>query len=154
MVDAAPFMTRVWVLTAISLIMTVSVYGLVAGIVKLDDGGLALSRRTGNEYSDRALRALGAAVLKMAPWLMKGLSVAGTAAMFLVGGGILIHGIPGAHSWVGGSADGVSQVAVIGGALQRLMPIMLDGVAGILTGALVLATVSGARRVIRPRQVV
>jgi uncharacterized protein len=153
-VAATPFMTRVWVLTAISLIMTVGVYGLVAGIVKLDDGGLSLSQRTGNEYSARALRAFGAGVLTVAPWLMKGLSVAGTAAMFLVGGGILIHGIPGAHSWVEGAADEMSQVPVIGGGLQRLMPVMLDGVAGILAGALVLVTVSGARRVIHPRRAV
>jgi predicted DNA repair protein MutK len=85
---------------------------------------------------------------------MKGLSVAGTAAMFLVGGGILIHGMPGAHSWVEGSADGMAQVPVVGGALQRLMPVMLDGVAGILAGALVLVTVSGARRIIHPRRAV
>jgi predicted DNA repair protein MutK len=153
-VAAAPFMTRVWVLTGISLIMTVGVYGLVAGIVKLDDAGLSLSQRTGNEYSARTLRAFGVGVLTVAPWLMKGLSVAGTAAMFLVGGGILIHGMPGAHSWVEGSADGMAQVPVIGAALQRLMPVMLDGVAGILAGALVLVTVSGARRIIHPRRAV
>jgi predicted DNA repair protein MutK len=73
----------------ISLIMTVGVYGLVAGIVKLDDAGLHLSRRAPGWQ-----RALGAAILKTAPWLMKTLSVLGTAAMFLVGGGILLHGIP------------------------------------------------------------
>jgi hypothetical protein len=77
-VAAAPFMTRVSVLTAISLIMTVGVYGLVAGIVKLDDGGLSLSQRPGDAYSARVLRAFGAGVLTAAPWLMKGLSVAGT----------------------------------------------------------------------------
>ena len=75
-------------LAAIAVVMTVGVYGLVAGIVKLDDFGLHLSRRAG-----AAARAAGDAILRAAPWLMKGLSVAGTAAMFLVGGGILVHGI-------------------------------------------------------------
>ena len=83
-------------LVGIALIMTVGVYGLVAGIVKLDDGGLYLSRRTGDTAS-RACCAAWAPCSAAAPWLMKGLSVAGTAAMFLVGGGILVHGIPPLH---------------------------------------------------------
>jgi hypothetical protein len=151
-VATAPFTTRVSVLAGIALIMTVGVYGLVAGIVKLDDGGLYLSQRTGNAYSARVLRAFGAGVLAGAPWLMRGLAVGGTAAMFLVGGGILIHGVPGAHSWIEGSADRMAPVPVIGGALQWLTPVMLDGVAGIVAGALVLVMVSGARRVIHPRR--
>jgi uncharacterized protein len=150
-VAAAPFMTRVSVLTAISFIMTVGVYGLVAGIVKLDDGGLSLSQRTGDAYSARVLRAFGAGVLTAAPWLMKSLSVAGTAAMFLVGGGILTHGIPGMQSWIEGLADGVASLPGIGGALQWLTPVLYNAAAGILVGALALAVVSGARRVIRPR---
>jgi hypothetical protein len=150
-VATAAFMTRVSVLTGVALIMTVGVYGLVAGIVKLDDGGLFLSQGTGNAYSARVQRALGAGVLAAAPWLMRGLSVGGTAAMFLVGGGILIHGIPGAHSWIEGWANGMASVPVISGALKWLTPVMLDGMAGILAGALVLAIVSSARRVIRPR---
>jgi hypothetical protein len=83
---------------------------------------------------------------------MKGLAIAGTAAMFLVGGGILIHGIPGALSWIEVSAEGLALVPVIGGALQWLTPVMVDGVAGILAGALVLAMVIGARRIIDPRR--
>jgi uncharacterized protein len=150
-VAAAPFITRVSVLIAISFIMTVGVYGLVAGIVKLDDGGLSLSQRTGDAYSARVLRALGAGVLTAAPWLVKGLSVAGTAAMFLVGGGILTHGIPGVHSWIEGLADSMASLPAIGGALQWLTPVVHNAAAGILAGALVLAVVSGARRVIRPR---
>src|SRR5689334_6830760 len=74
------------VLAAISAIMTVGVYGIVAGIVKLDDLGVSLAKRKSTE-------GLGRAILRGAPWLMKGLSVAGTVAMFLVGGGILVHGI-------------------------------------------------------------
>jgi hypothetical protein len=121
-VAAAPFMIRVSVLTAISFIMTVGVYGLVAGIVKLDDGGLSLSQQIGEAYSARVLRAFGAGILTAAPWLMKGLAVLGTAAMFLVGGGILIHGIPGVHSWVEGLGDRMALLPGIGGALQWLGP--------------------------------
>jgi hypothetical protein len=144
-------MTRVLVLAGIVLIMTVGVYGLVAAIVKLDDGGLFLSQRTGDACSARVLRAFGAGVLATAPWLMKGLAVAGTAAMFLVGGGILTHGIPGGHSWIEGLTDSMSPIPGIGGALQWATPVLLHAVAGILAGALVLGVVSGARRVIRPR---
>src|SRR3546814_6531726 len=79
--------------------MTVGVYGLVAGIVKLDDAGLYLSQRKGDTVFPALLRGLGAAILAMAPYLMKALSIAGTAAMFLVGGGILLHGIPGAEHY-------------------------------------------------------
>ena len=88
-VAAAGFGQQVAVLLGISLLMTVGVYGLVAGIVKLDDAGLYL-----NAQAARWKQALGRAIVAMAPWLMKTLSVVGTAAMFLVGGGILVHGVP------------------------------------------------------------
>ncbi len=88
-VAGAPFVQQVLVLSGIALAMTVGVYGLVAGIVKLDDLGLYLSQSA----SSLAQRA-GRGILGAAPWLMKGLSVAGTAAMFLVGGAILVHGLP------------------------------------------------------------
>lgn len=91
-VAKAAYVTQVVVLIGISLLMTVGVYGLVAGIVKLDDAGFALLRR-----GSALARGLGRGILSATPWLMKGLSIAGTAAMFLVGGGILTHGIPWAH---------------------------------------------------------
>ncbi|HEY2823691.1 MAG TPA: DUF808 domain-containing protein [Candidatus Acidoferrum sp.] len=149
-VATVPFITRVLVLTGIALIMTVGVYGLVAGIVKLDDGGLSLSQRTGDAYSARMQRAFGASLVVVAPWLMKGLAVVGTAAMFLVGGGILTHGIPGAYSWIGGLADATARVPGIGVVVQWLTPVLFEGVVGMLAGALVLALVSAARRVIHP----
>ena len=92
-VGAAPFATRLGTLTAIALLMTVGVYGLVAGIVKLDDAGLQLAARRGGGALDGALRALGRGLLGAAPKLMKFLGVAGTVAMFLVGGGILTHAL-------------------------------------------------------------
>ncbi|MEO6410573.1 MAG: DUF808 domain-containing protein, partial [Burkholderiaceae bacterium] len=93
-VAQSDFLTQLGVLIAISVIMTIGVYGFVAGIVKLDDGGLYLSRLTGRGVWAGFQRGAGRAILAAAPWFMKGLSVAGTAAMFLVGGGILVHGIP------------------------------------------------------------
>jgi hypothetical protein len=152
-VATAPFLTRVLVLTSIALIMTVGVYGLVVGIVRLDDGGIFLSQRSGDAYSARVQRAIGAGVVATAPWLMKGLAAVGTAAMFLVGGGILVHGIPGVHLWIGGLADGMTSVPGIGGVLQWLTPILLDAVVGIVVGALVLAVVIGARNFLRRRRV-
>jgi predicted DNA repair protein MutK len=95
----APFATQVAVLSGIGLIMTVGVYGIVAGIVKMDDLGLHLLSRSGS-----VARTIGRGLLLAAPRLMKALTVIGTAAMFLVGGGILAHGIPAVHQpdWLAG----------------------------------------------------
>lgn len=135
-VAASPFLTQVLVLSGIAIVMTIGVYGLVAGIVKLDDAGLYLSRQTG------ALRqALGRGILAAAPWLMKGLSVAGTAAMFLVGGGILTHGIGPLHQAIEGLTQGLGAVMAV------LLPVLLDGVTGVLAGVLALALVLGVKKV-------
>lgn len=91
-VAGRPLLTQVAVLLAIAAAMTVGVYGLVAAIVKLDDLGSLLAVRP-----ERWLATLGRGIVAVAPWLMRGLSVAGTAAMFLVGGGIIAHGVPILH---------------------------------------------------------
>ena len=135
-VAAAPFMQQVAVLVGIALIMTVGVYGLVGGIVKLDDLGLWLSHK-----SSSVAQALGRGLLVAAPWLMKFLSVAGTAAMFLVGGGILVHGIAPLHHTIEGAGAAVAQGA-LGGLWQALTTNALNGVAGIVAGALVLGAVT------------
>jgi uncharacterized protein len=145
------FVTQVLVLTAIAVTMTVGVYGLVGGIVKLDDGGMHLSQRSGETAVARMQRGLGAAILSGAPWLMKGLSVAGTAAMFLVGGGILVHGIPPLHHTFERLADGLPDLPAVGDALRLLTLVAFDGAAGIIAGALVLAIVTGVRRVLPAR---
>ena len=137
-VAAAPFVTQVSVLVGIALVMTVGVYGLVAGIVKLDDLGLWLSRR-GNAVA----QALGSGIVRAAPWLMKGLSVAGTAAMFLVGGSILVHGVPALHHAVAGAVQG------FGAAAQALLPLLADAVVGVVAGGLVLAAVTLVQRLRR-----
>jgi predicted DNA repair protein MutK len=140
-VSSQPLMTQFAVLASIAVIMTVGVYGLVAGIVKLDDGGLALSRRAG-----AVAQALGRAILAGAPMLMKTLAVVGTAAMFLVGGGILEHGIPPLHHAAERLAAAAGSVAGIGPLLKALTPLLLDALIGIVAGGVVLAVVTLAKR--------
>lgn len=123
-----PFASQLGVLVAIALIMTVGVYGLVGGVVKLDDLGLRLSRKG----AGKASAALGRGILAFAPRLMKFLSIAGTAAMFLVGGGILVHGITALHHWIGHYAHG---------ALGWLWSSLFNAAVGIVAGALVLLAV-------------
>lgn len=137
-VEKMPFLSQVLTLSLIAVIMTIGVYGLVAGIVKLDDVGFHLTRDGAGGFR----RALGNGILAFAPWLMKALSVVGTAAMFLVGGGILLHGIPHSHDFLHGAEMFVHQVGGIGGVLALIAPTLLSGVFGVLAGALVLAVVA------------
>ena len=147
-VAEAEFMTRVWVLCGLSLLMTAGVYGLVAGIVKLDDVGAWLTERAGaSKGAGAALqRGLGLGLVLSAPWLMKALSVAGTIAMFLVGGGILSHGIPGAHHLVEHWTDAAARVSGIGGLLSTLLPALLHLLVGLIAGSIVLAVVLLVKR--------
>ena len=146
--DAA-FGTQVAVLAGIAAIMTVGVYGLVAGIVKLDDAGLYLSGVAGDGFWRGLQRSVGRGLLGFAPHMMKSLSIIGTAAMFLVGGGILTHGLPGAHDLVHHIAQGAGTVTAIGGVLEAVTPLLIDALAGIVTGAVVLAVVKIAGRLLR-----
>ena len=150
-VTDAPFATRVGVLVGIALIMTAGVYGLVGGIVKLDDVGLHLSRRGGDAMVPRIQRRIGMSILEAAPLIMKGLSIVGTAAMFLVGGGILVHGIPVLNGWIAGLAERFAATPGIGRVLRLATSLLLDAVIGIVAGALVMVVVSSVRRALRPR---
>ena len=127
------FAVQVGVLVAIAILMTVGVYGLVAGIVKLDDAGLFLSRREGESSLVCAQRALGRGILRIAPWLMKFLSIVGTAAMFLVGGGILTHNVPAMHHAI--------QMVSPPGLLGSVIGMLADLFVGVLAGAVVLGVV-------------
>lgn len=147
-VAAAAFGTQVAVLAGIAILMTIGVYGLVAGIVKLDDAGLYLSRRNGNGFAGMQ-RSIGRGILRVAPYLMKSLSVLGTAAMFLVGGGILIHGLPGTHGILPALAHAVHAVPAIGSGLAAITPLLVNALAGIVAGGMVLGGVTVARRLIR-----
>jgi uncharacterized protein len=142
-VSSAPFGTRVAVLAGIALIMTAGVYGLVAGIVKLDDAGRYLSQSEGQGRLAKIKRALGTSILSMAPYLMKGLSIAGTAAMFLVGGGILLHGLPGASEWIEALAQSAGYVAA------AIAPALSGAAVGIFCGGIALAVVKGLQRLRR-----
>jgi predicted DNA repair protein MutK len=132
------------VLAAIAVVMTVGVYGLVAGIVKLDDAGLYLSRR-----GNGALQLAGQALLAGAPLLMKTLSVLGTVAMFMVGGGILMHGVPALHHVVEAAAAAAAGVPGAGPLLKVVTPTVIDAVAGVIAGAIALVVVTIAARLFK-----
>jgi predicted DNA repair protein MutK len=130
-VAGKPFATQLAVLAGIGLLMTVGVYGFVAGIVKLDDLGAYLLRK-----ANAAARSIGKLLLLAAPWLMRALTVVGTIAMFLVGGGILGHGIPPLHHAVAAVIADVGSFGVVVGLLA-------DALVGIVGGILALAVVQG-----------
>jgi predicted DNA repair protein MutK len=133
-VQAENFVTQVTVVSLLALAITVGVYGLVAGIVKLDDAGLYLLRKSVSGGLNRIQRSVGRGLLIFAPLLMKTLSVIGTAAMFLFGGGILVHSIPFIHHLLEPILHDVESINVAASAV----PILLDGLVGIIAGALVL----------------
>ena len=142
-VATAPLTQQVAVLSGVALAITVGVYGLVAAIVKMDDVGLFLSQKP-----SVASQLVGRALLASAPVLMRLLSVVGTAAMFLVGGGILLHGLPGSHDAVHHAGEWVAS-AVGGGAwgdgLAAIVPILLDAITGVVGGVLTLAAVQAVK---------
>ncbi|WP_134676013.1 DUF808 domain-containing protein [Ectopseudomonas khazarica] len=144
-VASASFVNQLAVLSTIALVITLGVYGLVAGIVKLDDAGLYLSQR-----SSAFAQSLGRGLLALAPWLMKTLSVVGTAAMFMVGGGILSHGLPPVEAALHHAAEWAAQDV---GLLSALLPTLFNALLGIVAGLLSVPLVGlGARlwRALRP----
>ncbi len=149
-VQGSPFLTQLTVLSGIAIVMTVGVYGLVAGIVKLDDGGLYLSQRTGGGTWPGLQRRVGRSILYIAPWLMKGLSVAGTVAMFLVGGGILTHGVGVLHDKIDALAQRAGDINAIGTALEWLTPLTINALVGLVAGAIVLTVVTLVKRLRKP----
>jgi uncharacterized protein len=135
-VATATFAKQAGVVSAIAVIMTVGVYGLVAGIVKLDDLGLHLLQKP-----SRPIRAIGHGILWFAPKLMRALSVLGTAAMFMVGGSILVHGFP----WLGHALEALAAPM---GAFKVVGTTLLDGLAGVVAGASVLGLWTGVRKIL------
>ena len=142
-VALASFGKQVAVLSGIALLMTVGVYGLVAGIVKLDDAGLYLNQRRGDGIGSRLQRRIGRGILFTAPYMMKSLSILGTAAMFMVGGGILTHGVHAAQEWIDQLAQSVAASSAL---FAALLPTLLNAIAGIIAGAIALLLVSLATR--------
>lgn len=144
-VKDADFISQVMVVATIAVVMTVGVYGLVAAIVKLDDLGLYLLKSSVQGGLAGVRRGLGRGILIVAPYLMKGLSVAGTIAMFLVGGGILMHGIPVLHHAV------EHLIQDSGGLMRLLVPMFSNALLGVVSGALVLGGVMLGRKIATAR---
>ncbi|EGT4274581.1 DUF808 domain-containing protein [Cronobacter sakazakii] len=130
-VAEAPLLNQVLVLSGIAVLVTLGVYGIVGVIVKLDDMGYWLA-----DKRSALARGVGKGLLVTAPWLMKALSVLGTVAMFLVGGGIVVHGIAPLHHGIEHWAQS------LGGVGAAVMPTVLNLVLGFILGAVVLAVVS------------
>lgn len=122
---------QIAVLVIVALAITVFVYGVVACIVRMDDVGNALMRK-----DSPALQALGRGLIAFTPWLMKGLSIVGTAAMFLVGGSLLVHGIAPLQAWVEAS------LLAQGGAVAMVVPLLVHVVVGAAIGGVIVALVS------------
>ncbi|MCH1925039.1 DUF808 domain-containing protein [Shewanella sp. C32] len=141
-VAESDFVTQLSTLAIIAVVMTAGVYGLVAAIVKLDDVGLYLSERQGQGGMWNIVRRVGLMLVSAAPKLMKLLTVVGTAAMFMVGGGIIAHGIHAIGEWIEQQAVAVSAVEGVGSVLHMLLPVLLNAVLGIIAGAIVLGLIS------------
>ena len=142
-VAAASFVNQVLVLVGIALLMTVGVYGLVAGIVRLDDVGLHLTQQT-----NAAKQQFGRFLLALAPKLMKFLSIAGTAAMFMVGGSILVHGLPMVHHAIEHGAQAVQHIAVVGSLLHAVVGIVGEMLVGIVAGLAAVMVMMGVSKVL------
>jgi uncharacterized protein len=143
-VEKSTFSIRLAVLVGVGLLMTVGVYGLVAIIVKLDDLGMHLTTKR----SVSAQRT-GRFILSAAPYLMKFLSVAGTVAMFLVGGGILVHKIEWLHHFVDGISHRAGQIPVAGWLTENLTGALLNTLVGLAVGSIVLIGVMIWKRIMK-----
>ena len=144
-VQGEPLATQVTVMALIAVAMTVGVYGVVAAIVKLDDLGLYLSQLQGGGLK-APLRAIGRGILRAAPWLMKGLSVAGTMAMFLVGGGIVVHGFPWLHHQIEHLVAPLQALTLVPAWLTGLATPVAQGVAGLLAGTVLALVFMGVQK--------
>jgi len=140
-VGSSPFATKLGTLVVIALLMTAGVYGLVAAIVKLDDLGMWLVRTPTEKSLAKMRKMVGYGIITSAPYLMRLLSIAGTAAMFLVGGGILVHGIGPIHHWIEAVQHNLASVASVGSLLSWFAGMLLPALVGIIVGVAVLAIV-------------
>ena len=143
-VATGTFTEQVVVLSGIAIVMTLGVYGLVAGIVKLDDLGLYLTQKASS-----VAKAIGAGIVRAAPVLMKTLSIVGTAAMFMVGGSILTHGIPVVAHTIEAWAAAAGTIGGVGGILQALLPTVCNALFGIVAGGLVMVVVEGVKKLFK-----
>jgi predicted DNA repair protein MutK len=139
-VQDATLAVRIGALATIAALITVFIYGLVAGIVKLDDVGMHLARKPGESGLVSVQQKLGRGLLWFAPWLMKGLAVLGTVAMFLVGGGILVHGIPPLAAFLHGVEEFGHGLPVVADVFPAFAAIIMNGVVGVIAGGILVAS--------------
>lgn len=144
-VQDAPLAVRITTLSLIAAVITIGVYGLVAAIVKLDDVGMYLIDSADESRHARLRRRSGEMILRFAPVMMKALSVLGTAAMFLVGGGILVHSVPLLATWLHDIEHVAHQLPVAANLFSSLAGILYNFVAGIIAGGLLV----GAHQLIK-----
>ena len=137
--SGASFAQQSAVVALIALVITIGVYGLVAGIVKIDDAGLHLMTKEGTNFWRHLQRKTGEKLLAFAPILMRILSVVGTAAMFLVGGSIIGHGIPALYHFSERIAGYLQNLSTIGSYLAVISPILVDAAIGLIVGAICVA---------------
>jgi uncharacterized protein len=135
-VTTVTFTKQVFVVSVLAIGITVFVYGLVAGIVKLDDLGLHLMIKKGESFFRQLQRKVGQKILAFAPYLMRTLTIVGTAAMFLVGGSIIGHGVPPLHHYTEHLIDSIEKLPRFGGFLATISPILVDAVIGLVVGAI------------------
>ncbi|MFL0809244.1 MAG: DUF808 domain-containing protein [Agarilytica sp.] len=139
-VKDATVLTQIFVVSSVALFVTIVVYSLVAGIVKLDDLGLHLIK---SENSGAVRKAIGKYILLFAPWLMKGLSFFGTLAMFLVGGGIIVHALPFLHHTLHDIKHAVEHMSAF---IIFVIEPLTSAIVGIVMGAIVLTLVSAVQK--------
>ncbi|MCS0437674.1 DUF808 domain-containing protein [Vibrio diabolicus] len=139
-VTGASLVTQILVVSLIAVIMTIGVYGLVAGIVKLDDLGFYLEIRSKGKGW---MAKVGSALVTFAPKLMKLLTIVGTAAMFLVGGGIVVHNVPAIHHFVEPIIMNFSGHSVA----TAILPILLNGIIGFVAGLIVVAVWTAVEKI-------
>lgn len=141
-VATAAFGTKVMVLSVIAILMTVGVYGFVAMIVKIDDLGLYLTQQTSN-----VKQSIGRGLLVFAPKLMKTLTIVGTIAMFLVGGGIITHAVSTLHHWSEEAVDHIQHIPTVGSVIGALTPTLINLLIGIVAGLAVVLVVGLIQKV-------
>jgi predicted DNA repair protein MutK len=150
-VKDAELAVRIGVVSLIAAAMTIGVYGLVAGIVKLDDVGMHFMEKTGETRLAAAQRRFGEMILSFAPWMMKALSVLGTAAMFLVGGGIIVHGVPQLALLLHDVEDLAHELPVAADLFSGLASLIFNGIVGVLVGGILVGVQQLVKR-LKPKK--
>ncbi|MDQ9171145.1 DUF808 domain-containing protein [Oxalobacteraceae bacterium R-40] len=136
-IQGVPLSQQAMVLVAISVVFTIGVYAVVAGVVKLDDLGIFLTSKTG-----KVKQAFGRFILRATPYFMKTLSFLGTVALFLVGGGIIVHGIPALHHVVEWTEHALHALPGVGPTLAQTASALVNMVTGFVVGSVVVAAVT------------